>query len=195
MWHACTRLDRHAFGITLKLLMFHCLCSSPGIEAFVELTTKSRPVDMMDQTICLIPEVETERAQAIIIEHERIPLQRHAMGRHGDTPESSGSLQHEGHPVRRASLVCIIRACCSKVVTHAQASGMLPRIYAAPLLLDQVMIDEGLANMGDTRRLKRAMHKLVTGNAFFGSICNSTVPAEGRHVNMMCGMQVNPLHW
>ena len=44
--------------------------------------------------------------------------------------------------------------------------GLLPlleRIYSAPLILSQVMQDEGLSNLGDTRRLERAMHKLVTG--------------------------------
>ena len=51
-----------------------------------------------------------------------------------------------------------------------QVGGLLPlleRIYSAPLILNQVMLDEGLSNLGDTRRLERAMHKLVTGALCF----------------------------
>ena len=71
---------------------------------------------------------------------------------------------HALHAVQSDSSACM------------QVGGLLPtleRIYSAPLILHQVMLDEGLSNLGDTRRLERAMHKLVTGVPYdaLGYLC------------------------
>ena len=40
---------------------------------------------------------------------------------------------------------------------------LFERVYSAPVLTPQPMLEAGLTNVGDTRRLERAMHKLIHG--------------------------------
>ena len=43
------------------------------------------------------------------------------------------------------------------------AAQELEAVYRKPVLLSTEMMEEGLSNLGDTRRLERAVFKLVNG--------------------------------
>ena len=43
------------------------------------------------------------------------------------------------------------------------AVGELERVYEYDILVSESMMEEGLSNLGDTINIRRAMHKLATG--------------------------------
>ena len=53
--------------------------------------------------------------------------------------------------------------CVIDLQEEKSQKSTLERIYSYELLLTKAMLDEGVSNLGDTTNLRRAMHKLVTG--------------------------------
>ena len=179
---------RHAAALALALV-----CCRVGRASYLLTHTSSRTIASLTPELCVEPDLELQRMKPTnLTQYIRTPLESvrsqlaaDTRGGHLQMVKSRRSLSAVGPSAQGACM----QGRDSGESPHtlgvpvAQVGGLLPtleRIYSAPLILHQVMLDEGLSNLGDTRRLERAMHKLVTGTLAAPASRPSTPPSSRR---------------
>lgn len=177
-------MQRGQAALLLPLLL---ICSRVGRASYLLTHTNIRPITSLSPDLCVHPELELQRMKPTnLTQHVRTPLESVRAQLAEDTKGTLrlASSRRSMHAVSKLSAAVQCSETCNaggRLPTEectAQVGGLLPlleRIYSAPVILNQVMMDEGLANLGDTRRLERAMHKLVTGEQAAHVTCRGSL--------------------